>query len=373
MKHLATSLSLLLLTSASFAQDILIAAKSGGKWGYLNLNETFAIQPRYDDAWPFYDGKAVVSENNTFGVIDTKGGWIVQPIKGQALGEISNKRIVCSNEQGRWGAIDLKGKNVVPFSFDAMSAYQYNMAITGTKTSNTELLSIGVIDTLGKSVISFDNIYLPLKAIATGKKIREGYVSVLVTGDYSKVLAASDMKLDGKSLYYALLDVRSKRLVNLKIPSLSQDVREGRFNMSVDGIAYSWSVPLASELVASEAKFSFLTPAIFPFSGGIAAVQKDGKWAYVDKDGSVVSETNLPVVEYLNDQPLYSGGFVILTKKNGEGIYTDLKGAQRIAMEFEELHPFVLAAAVVKSKGKYGLIQKDGTWIIQPKYEDLRY
>jgi hypothetical protein len=297
----------------------------------------------------------------------------VKPIKGQAIGDLAGKRLVASNEQGKWGVLDLKGKNVVPYSFDAMSGYQYNMALTGTKSSDPTLLSIGVIDTLGKSVVSFDNIYLPVKSIAEGKRIREGYVSVLVTGDYAKVLVPFEKSIDGKPLYYSLLDVRNKRLVNCRISSLNTEVREGRFNMSIDGIAYSWSVPLANELAASEAKFSFMSPSIYPFSGGVAAVHKEGKWAYVDKDGSLVSETNLPTTDYTGDQPMYSGGFVILVKKNGEGIYTDLKGVQRIAMEFEELHPFLLGAAVVKTKGKYGLIQKDGSWAIQPKYEDLRF
>ncbi|MEJ0034421.1 MAG: WG repeat-containing protein [Bacteroidota bacterium] len=181
------------------------------------------------------------------------------------------------------------------------------------------------------------------------------------------------MKLDGKDLYYGLLDVRSKQLVNLKINSLFDEVREGRLNLAIDGISYSWSIPLPSQPAANESKFNFLSPVIHPFSGGIAAVHKDGKWAFVDKDGSLVSETNLPATDYVNDQLLYSSGYVIFTKKNGDGIYTDLKGAQRIAMEFDELQPFQLGAAVVKSKGKYGLIQKDGTWAIQPTYDNIRY
>ena len=247
------------------------------------------------------------------------------------------------------------------------------MAITGVKTSNADLVRINVIDTLGKQVITNDNIYLPLKSIAQGKRIREGYVSVLVDGDYSKSLKASGVKMEGKDLYYALLDVRSKQLVNIKINSLFDEVREGRLNLAIDGISYSWSIPLPAQPAINESKFNFLSPVVYPFSAGIAAVQKDGKWAFVDKEGSLLSETNLPVTDYINDQPLYSGGYVIFVKKNGEGIYTDLKGTQRIAMEFDELQPFQSGAAVVKSKGKFGLIQKDGTWAIQPTYDEIRY
>jgi hypothetical protein len=207
-----------------------------------------------------------------------------------------------------------------------------------------------------------------------GKNVREGYVSVLVDGDYSKSLTRSDEKIDGRDLYYGLLDVRNKRLVNLKIKSLYDEVREGRFNQAINGISYSWSVPLSSEPTINEARFSFLSPRIQPFSGGVAGVEKDGKWAYVDKDGSLISETNLPVSDYVSGNKfLYSGGYVIFRKMNGAFIYTDLKGVQRIEMEFDLAVPFQLGAAYVLVKGKCGLIQKDGSWAIQPVYENVRY
>ncbi|HMJ71675.1 MAG TPA: WG repeat-containing protein [Cyclobacteriaceae bacterium] len=372
MKLLFTALAFF-ATSVAFSQDILIPVKKASKWGYVNTSEAYMIPSKFDNAWPFYNEKAVVIENKSFGLIDTKGNWIIKPKPGTAIGDLAGKRLVCTNETGKWGALDLKGNTVVPFTADAMSAFQYGMAITGTKTSSADLMRISVVDTLGKPVITFDNIYLPLKSFGAGKKVREGYVSVLVDGDHSKVLMPSGNKLDGRDLYYALLDIRNQRLVNLKITSLLEEVREGRFNMAIDGISYSWSLPLDSEPVVSQAKFSFMSPAIYPFSSGIAAIQKDGKWAFVDKDGSLLSETNLPVTDYVNEQPMYSGGLMIFIKKSGEGIYTDVNGVQRIEMEFDELHPFQLGAAVVKTKGKYGLIQKDGTWAVQPVYENLRY
>lgn len=372
MKHLATTF-LLLIAFLSSAQTILVAVKKEAKWGYVNTSGSFAIPAKYDDAWPFFGDKAVVVEKGTFGIINTKGDWLLKPKAGTANGDLSGKRLVCTNETGKWGALDLKGNTVVPFASDAMSPFSYGMSIAGVRSANPDLFRITVVDTLGKAAIAFDNIYLPARSFAEGKKVREGYVSVLVDGDYGKSLTPSGMKLDGKDLYYALLDIRNKRLVNLKINSLTEEVREGRFNLAVGGISYSWSAPLPAEPVINEAKFTFLSPAIYPFSGGVAAVQKDGKWAFVDKDGSLLSETNLPVADYLNEQPLYSGGLVIFVKKNGEGIYTDLNGIQRVGMEFEALQPFQLGAAVVKVKGKYGLIQKDGTWAVQPLYDNLRY
>jgi hypothetical protein len=375
MKFASRCLLFLCLVTAqlSFAQDILIAVKKNGKWGYVNTSGESVIAARFEEAHPFYKGKAVAVEKKQYGLIDAKGAWLVPPRKGTVLGEINSNRVVCSNELGKWGAIDTKGSTVVEFEKDIMSAYQTGWALAGSKTSSAGLYRVAVIDTMGKVVVNFDNTYLTETTISAGKRVREGYVSVLVDGDFAASLVPSIEKIDGKPLYYALLDVKNKRLVSLKIPSLDAEVREGRFNMSVDGIAYSWSQPLPAEPVVSEARFSFLSPVIFPFSGGIAAVQKEGKWAFVDKDGSLLSESNLTADEYTNDKPLYTGGFILLWKKGGSGIYVDLNGHQRIPLEFEEMNPFQSGAAVVKHKGKYGLIQKDGTWALPAEFEGIRF
>jgi hypothetical protein len=371
---LACLLSLCLqIPVTTFSQDLLIAVKKDGKWGYVNTSGASVIPGRFDEAYPFFGSRAIAVEKKQYGIIDAKGKWISGPRKGQVLGEIRTNRLVCSDDLGKWGALNMKGEIALPFENDIMSSFQNAWVLAGTKTSTQGLYRAAVLDTAGKVVVNFDNTYLTGKSFAAGKKVREGYVTVLVDGDFAASLLPSNEKLDGRTLYYALLDVKSKRLVSLKVASLDAEVREGRFNLVIDGIAYSWSQPLPAEPVVSEAKFSFLTPAIYPFSAGIAAIQKDGKWAYIDKDGSLLSESNLSTTDYTNDKPLYTGGFVILWKKSGQGIYVDLKGNQRIPLEFEELNPFQGAAAVVKYQGKYGLIQKDGTWVLPAEYEGVRF
>jgi hypothetical protein len=362
-----------LLSSPIQAQNVLIAVKKSAKWGYVDVSGATIIDPRFDEAYPFSNGKAIALENGQYGIVDTKGKWLVGPRKGESMTEFHSNRLVCSDDRGKWGAIDGKGAVAVPFNNDIMTSFLAQWALAGTKTSTPDLYRVAVLDTAGKVVVNFDNTYLTGKAMKAGKRVREGYVSVLVEGDFSASLVAAPETLDGKPLYYALLDVKNRRVVNLKISSLAAEVTEGRFNMVIDGIAYSWSQPLPAEPTPSEAKFSYLTTAIYPFSGGIAAVHRDGKWAYVDKDGSVLSESNLSVTDYTNEKPLYMGGLVMFWKKNGEGIYVDLKGNQRVPLEFEELSPFQSGGAVVKYKGKYGLVQKDGTWALPAEYEGIRF
>lgn len=355
------------------AQDLLIAAKKDSKWGYINTAGSFVVPARFDEAYPFYKGLAVVKEKDLYGVIDAKGKWVIPGRKEQMNSEINSNRITVANDLGKWGAIDSKGKVQVPYEYDVISHYQNGWVMAGKKTTTTDLFRLIVLDTLGQAVISFDNIYLPGKSFADKQKVKEGYTAVLVDGDFKNQLNTSGQTLEGRTLYFGLLDVKSKKLINAKINSLQSEVKEGRLNLVLDGISYSWSVPLASELALNEAKFSFLSPAIYSFSGGIAAVQKNGKWAYLDKDGSLLSETNLPVEDYKSNNPIYFGGFVIFKKPNGTEIFTDLNGNQKIAIEFDVLNPFQYGFSVAKHMGKYGLLQKDGSWAVPAEFEDMRF
>lgn len=366
-------ITLCFLFNIANAQEILIAAQKQGKWGYIDTSGKFVIPAQFEDAYPFLKNTAVAKEKGLFGVIDTKGKWIVSPRKGAFNGDINSNRIVLTNDLGKWGAIDATGKEKIPYEYDAMSTFQSGFVLAGRKTASADLYSVVVLDTLGQAVISFDNIYLPVKSFSERKKVREGYTSVLVDGTFQGLLSESSYKLDGRTLYFGLLDVKNKKLISAKVNSMDAEVREGRLNLSSDGIAYSWSVPLSSEPSPNDAKFKVLANAIYSFSGGIAAIDKNGKWAYVDKDGSLLAETNLPTGDYVNENAMYFGGFVIFKKSNGAFIFTDLNGNQKIALEFDAANPFQYGFALVRFKGKWGLLQKDGSWAVPADFDDLRF
>ena len=57
------------------------------KWGYFDGTKwdlyddwDVLIQPKYDEAFPFYDGLARVKEDNKFGYIDKNGEYVIPPI-----------------------------------------------------------------------------------------------------------------------------------------------------------------------------------------------------------------------------------------------------------------------------------------------------
>ncbi len=66
-----------------FTQN-LIPAEKKGKWGFLKEgSKKFAIKPTFQEVMPFgkmlSEGKAFVKQSGKWGIIDTKGRWLIKP------------------------------------------------------------------------------------------------------------------------------------------------------------------------------------------------------------------------------------------------------------------------------------------------------
>ncbi|EAK6428864.1 WG repeat-containing protein [Campylobacter coli] len=58
----------------------LAGVKLNGKWGFIDKNGEFAIKPNFDDAWYFREGLAKVGLNGKYGLIDKSGKIVIEPI-----------------------------------------------------------------------------------------------------------------------------------------------------------------------------------------------------------------------------------------------------------------------------------------------------
>lgn len=57
-----------------------------GAWGYIDKQGRMAIAPAYEEARPFQNGLAAVSQGGMWGYIDTRGQWAIKPRFGTATG-----------------------------------------------------------------------------------------------------------------------------------------------------------------------------------------------------------------------------------------------------------------------------------------------
>ncbi len=94
-----------------FNDGIAIFLNKNKKMGYLNYNGTELLAARYDKAWNFSNGVAVVELNGKLGCIDTKGNMVIEAIYDEMDNEFHNGYINATIDNHLY-LIDTKG---IPF------------------------------------------------------------------------------------------------------------------------------------------------------------------------------------------------------------------------------------------------------------------
>lgn len=96
-------------------------------------------------------------------------------------------------------------------------------------------------------------------------------------------------------------------------------------------------------------------------------VNKDGKYGVISADAKIVLEPNYETIEKVT-----SDGFYVV-KQNGKLKLIDKKGEEKLSKGFDTIQEINGENITITSKKLYGVIQLDGTVVIQPEYEDLQY
>jgi hypothetical protein len=146
-----------------FSEGLMSMRGANGKWGFVNKYFQFAIEPQFDWAYEFSEGRAEVTINHKSGFIDASGK-IVVPLKydmvwgfHDGLARVRNdieagKVMTVEGEQAKYrhqyGFIDHEGNEVIPLQFEEATYFSegYALAIP----SNFKLY--GIIDHQGHVV-----------------------------------------------------------------------------------------------------------------------------------------------------------------------------------------------------------------------------
>jgi hypothetical protein len=97
------------------------------------------------------------------------------------------------------------------------------------------------------------------------------------------------------------------------------------------------------------------------FHEGYAAVNKKGKWGWVDKAG-------LHIDQQLSKPVQFHGGLALF-ERDGKTGFVDPTGKVVIEPQWELAWDFNEGLAAVKRNGKWGWIDKSGKVVIEPRWE----
>ena len=96
------------------------------KYGYINTEGDYVIEPQYECAYDFADGLACVVEYDTkkYGYIDVSGSYVVAP-KYDKIGKFIDGYAYAVNDKGLFGVVDTQGNEVILCQYeDVTNAYK---------------------------------------------------------------------------------------------------------------------------------------------------------------------------------------------------------------------------------------------------------
>lgn len=334
----------------------IIPYKKGSKFGFRDANKKVLVEPKYDKAYPFVEGFAIVEVDRNSGFIDESGKEIVPLGKYSVFdryGYSSNfsdgmAKLILS-ETNKYGFINKTGKEVVPFKYDDAEGFSEGLAAVKLNDK------WGFVDKSGNEVISlkYDDVDKFTEGLAKVKLNNKlGYVDKSGNevvppkyddaGNFSEGLAI--VKLNGK---YGSVDKSGNEVISIKYDEageFSEGLAAVKLNTYwgyVDKTGKEVFMPIKNE------RTSLPYDEAFRFSEGLARVKFLKRYSFIDK----TSKEIIPSLKYLEVRDFSKEGLALV------------KGS--VSEKRKNEYGF----DVVYQVEKWGFIDRSGTEVIPLKYD----
>lgn len=319
----------------------LIPVETEGKWGYIDNEGNYVINPQFTVAQLFSEDLAIVgNEDSLLGYVDKKGNYVIKPEflwatnfrEGLAFTTKRNGFITC---------IDNKGKiQFILNEAESASEFSENLALVNVADK------FGFIDKNGKYIIKPQFDY--------ASSFKEG---LAVVGKYNK---NSDLSSNLSDMIFGFIDKEGRLKINYQFKT-AESFSEGLATVSIEDNKYG--------IIDKEGKY-ILTPKyghILSYKQGLAAfnLSQDGgvsnNRGFLDKNGNII----------INPQYNESGNFnnSLAPVRSGSSFgYINENGKVMINPQFEAASDFFSDIAAVKIGQKIGFINRKGEYVVPPQF-----
>lgn len=393
---------------ARFFEDGLAAVKEKGRWGVIDMTGRYIVSPIYKDTGAaFQEGRlAVKSQKNLWGYIDREGKEIIPPAYRAVSPAFSEGYAAIRDDSKLWGFIDTEGNVTAKPQFKAVLT-PFSEGLSGVKTidGNGYARPDGTIAFMA----DYDQLFPFKDGLA---EVREGEVETRAVRSLPPISIGIGWGWGiGVPIWYpgwydyetvpsitvkrGYIDKNGKVIAspaNDRVFSagekgilLSKDGRYGWVNREGTYIAHTIYTGLLPDeeddvlLAKDENKkwgllsmedghelLPFSYKELRPLGSGLFGYKEEDKWGIASNDG-----VRLTAPLYLAVSKAGEGLLPVKTK-NGWTFITPA-GHEAFPHDdtFSDVTPFSSGLAGVKVKGKWGLIDKTGTYVMHPAYEDL--
>lgn len=274
-----------------------------GKAGFINAQGKVVIPPKFDVGWfaeeDFVEGLSPAQAGENWGFINNKGDWVIQP-KYWRVGFFSEGLAAVRKHLRGYSFnvayIDKGGRELFELPDDVGDGGPFSEGLAAVrKNGYVSVGKLGYVDLSGANVIPYQ--------FASGGPFREGLAAVIFDGQ----------------CYIEARD-GSSRGTPPSVPSAT----------SCGGVPSFITERCAEGFIDKTGKTVVRFQSARDFSEGLAAVEKDGKWGFID--------------------PL---------------------GQFRVQPTFEAASSFSGGLAAAKSGGLWGYVDRAGRWVISPRFRKV--
>jgi len=364
------------------------------KYGLMDTLGQLLVDLKYDEIGNFQEGRLAVKRNNLWGYVDEKGHEVIPP-KFQKAAPFS-EGLAAVKHQRKWVFIDPKGAIQIDNNYRAIGNFQEGKAWVKTRE--------------GVGYISINNTILIPPIFNQAFDFEDGIARVAVEGKcglineqgvyilkpkFSRIYPFDEQDLaivryGNRVTRYGVIN-RKGELITTQNYQKIEPFKEGRASVKHKG-GYGFIDPFGQLII--EGNYSKAAD----FKEGRAMVQKDNRCGYIDVTGQEIIPLSYSKCLNFEDgkavvyEGLRKGGVIdldgkeiiepginrLIDFKEGRGLvrnnydfyYIDETANWRDGY-FEKAKRYQHGVAIIRKKGRYGIINRNGLNIISNKYDQI--
>ncbi len=336
----------------------LSAVKQSGKWGFIDSSGTIVIEPHFSAVTVFSEGFAAARLKNKWGYINSDGEWEIKN-NYEAAGTF-NSGLAAVKKNGRYCYINTQDKIIIKGPFFQAGEFRNEVAVVKLKKK------FGFINTDGKwvirpkynSVLAFDEN----DNCKVRKKNKYGIINsngkVLANCRYDFLGSYSEgMAVAAINRKYGYIDTTGRWIIK------PQFQLAGKF---YNGTA---SVKQNNKFGLIDDHGEWILDPLYSYcgtlNGGVINVKQNGKNSFINTEGKyLIARKNGMTQDF-------SEGITIVRESKYSVYFIDLAGNKLFNTSYENATPFKNGFAWVCVNSKWGLIDKNGLMIIDPKFSRI--
>ncbi|MFA0961396.1 WG repeat-containing protein [Roseivirga sp. BDSF3-8] len=312
---------------------------------------------------------SVFVKNNLKGLVDNEGNEII-PAEYDDIGWSRGSthvvgRVIGYRKRNNWGLISTKNEKLTRAIYSYLVPFDKQLIIAGIRKDGTNRSTYFLINESGKPV----------------SKQRYDYLAAAG----NRLIAANNR---GRGQLFGLVDAKQRTLISLQFSDISY-LGASRYAVTTQPNAVALYDADGNDLTGPSFQF------INPFDGTLAEAAKDGKLGQIDTGGNIVipfayrrmkpgENTGMPFPEW---KLLTGQNELLATVKYdsvipaGKNLYRArslkgeliMNGSGKALTDYCSCHIASVYPeyALVRRDDKYGLLDREGTWVLPPSYDSL--